>query len=121
MKIITVEEHFDTPANIKQFNAYSKVKNNNPHQEILGKTLTNFDKRIEYMDKYGIDMQVISDAGNSPQALPDEYIVDACRAQNDTLAEAVSARSDRLAGLAYRLTNQKRLRRNSKERLKRLD
>lgn len=100
MKIITVEEHFDTPANIKQFNAYSKVKNNNPHQEILGKTLTNFDKRIEYMDKYGIDMQVISDAGNSPQVLPDEYIVDACRAQNDTLAEAVSARSDRLAGLA---------------------
>ncbi|PIO80588.1 hypothetical protein BSQ38_02500 [Pediococcus damnosus] len=100
MKIITVEEHFDTPANIKQFNAYSKVKNNNPHQEIFGKTLTNFDKRIEYMDKYGIDMQVISDAGNSPQVLPDEYIVDACRAQNDTLAEAVSARSDRLAGLA---------------------
>ncbi|OLF70111.1 amidohydrolase family protein [Loigolactobacillus backii] len=100
MKIITVEEHFDTPANIKQFNAYSKVKNNNPQQEKLSAVLTNFDKRIEYMDKYGIDMQVISDAGNSPQVLPDELTVDACRAQNDTLAEAVAAHSDRLAGLA---------------------
>lgn len=100
MKIITVEEHFDTPANVKQFKDYSKVKNNNPHQDMLNATLTNFDKHIEYMDKYGIDMQVISDAGNSPQVLPDNLIVDACRAQNDTLAQAVAAHPERLAGLA---------------------
>lgn len=100
MKIITVEEHFDTPANIKQFNAYSEVKNNNPHQDMLNATLTDFAKHIDYMDQYGIDMQVISDAGNSPQVLPDNLVVEACRAQNESLAEAVAKYPDRLAGLA---------------------
>ena len=100
MKIITVEEHFDTPANIKEFNAYSKVANNNPRQAELNSDLTSFDAHLAYMDKYGIDMQIISDAGNSPQVLPDNRVVAAARAQNDTLAESISIHSDRFAGLA---------------------
>ncbi|MFC6171845.1 amidohydrolase family protein [Loigolactobacillus jiayinensis] len=100
MKLITVEEHFDTPANIEQFNAHSAVKNNNPQQAMLAPLLTNFAKHIEYMDQYGIDMQVVSDAGNSAQVLPDELTVAACQVQNDTLAESIAAYPDRFAGLA---------------------
>lgn len=52
------------------------------------------------MDKYGIDMQVISDAGNSPQVLPDNMVVASSKAQNDTLAEQISQYPDRFVGLA---------------------
>ncbi len=80
LKIITTEEHFDTNKNVKEFNEFSKVPNNNPFQEKLNKDLTDADSRIAYMDKYGIDMQIISDAGNSPQVLLDDKTVDACKA-----------------------------------------
>lgn len=100
MKLITVEEHFDTDANVRQFKQFSQVPNNNPFQDKLNADLTNFDQRIAYMDANGIDMQVISDAGNSPQVLPDDLTVAACRRQNETLAAAVAKYPTRLAGLA---------------------
>ncbi|WP_155286335.1 amidohydrolase family protein [Lacticaseibacillus zhaodongensis] len=100
MKLITVEEHYDTDANIEQFNKYSEVKNNNPFQDKLKPFLVDFDKKVEYMDANGIDMQVISDAGNSAQVLPDKYAVAGSHAQNETLAENISKYPDRFAGLA---------------------
>lgn len=100
MKLITVEEHFDTQENIKNFNQFSKVLNNNPFQEQLNTDLTNFDTRLAYMDQNGINMQIISDAGNSPQVLPDDMTVAACATQNDSLAAAVATHPDRFAGLA---------------------
>lgn len=106
MKLITVEEHFDTQANIDQFNQFSEVPNNNPHQEALNGDLKSFAGHVAYMDKYGIDMQVISDAGNSPQVLPDNMVVASSKAQNDTLAEQISQYPDRFAGLAVLPMNQ---------------
>jgi len=100
MKLITVEEHYDTDANISQFNQYSEVKNNNPRQDQLRPDLVDFSNKIAYMDKNGIDMQVISDAGNSPQVLPDQYAVSGAHNQNETLAENISKYPDRFAGLA---------------------
>lgn len=100
MKLITVEEHFDTTANIEQFNQFSQVPNNNPFQSALNHDLTDFDSHVAYMDKYGIDMQVIFDAGNSPQVLPDDLVVAACQVQNDSLAQSISSHPDRFAGLA---------------------
>lgn len=100
MKIITVEEHFDTPANVKNFNQYSKVKNNNPRQNELNHDLTSLQAHVDYMDKYNIDMQVISDAGNSPQVLPDNMVVSASKEQNDTLANNMTKFPKRFAGLA---------------------
>lgn len=100
MKLITVEEHYDTDQNISQFNKYSEVKNNNPRQDQLRPDLVDFSNKIAYMDKNGIDMQVISDAGNSPQVLPDRYAVSGAHAQNETLAENISQYPDRFAGLA---------------------
>lgn len=44
---------------------------------MLSAALTDFEKRIAYMDRYGIDMQIISDAGNPPQVLPDNLMVTA--------------------------------------------
>lgn len=100
MKLITVEEHYDTDQNISQFNKYSEVKNNNPRQDQLRPDLVDFSNKIAYMDKNGIDMQVISDAGNSPQVLPDQYAVSGAHDQNETLAENISKYPDRFAGLA---------------------
>lgn len=100
MKLITVEEHYDTDKNISQFNKYSEVKNNNPRQDQLRPDLVDFSNKIAYMDKNGIDMQVISDAGNSPQVLPDQYAVSGAHDQNETLAENISKYPDRFAGLA---------------------
>lgn len=100
MKLITVEEHYDTDANIAQFKQYSTVKNNNPRQDQLRPDLVDFDRKIAYMDAHGIDMQIISDAGNSPQVLPDQYAVAGAHAQNEALAEAISHHPDRFAGLA---------------------
>ncbi|GAX02472.1 4-oxalomesaconate hydratase [Secundilactobacillus pentosiphilus] len=100
MKLITVEEHYDTDQNISQFNKYSEVKNNNPRQDQLRPDLVDFSNKIAYMDKNGIDMQVISDAGNSPQVLPDQYAVSGAHDQNETLAENISKFPDRFAGLA---------------------
>lgn len=100
MKLITVEEHYDTDRNIKEFNQYSEVKNNNPRQDQLRPDLVDFSNKVAYMDKNGIDMQVLSDAGNSPQVLPDQYAVDGAHAQNETLAENISQYPDRFAGLA---------------------
>ncbi|WP_203652141.1 amidohydrolase family protein [Secundilactobacillus yichangensis] len=100
MKLITVEEHYDTDANISQFKKYSEVKNNNPWQDKLRPKLVDFSQKVAYMDENGIDMQVISDAGNSAQVLPDQYAVAGARAQNETLAENISKYPDRFAGLA---------------------
>lgn len=100
MKIITVEEHFDTTANIENFNAHSKVPNNNPYQTKLKNDLTDMKTRLAYMDENGIDMQVISEAGNSPQVLPDDLSVDGCKEQNDTIAKEISPYPTRLAALA---------------------
>jgi predicted TIM-barrel fold metal-dependent hydrolase len=100
LKLITVEEHYDTDQNISQFNKYSEVKNNNPRQDQLRPDLVDFSNKIAYMDKNGIDMQVISDAGNSPQVLPDQYAVSGAHDQNETLAENISKYPDRFAGLA---------------------
>ncbi|WP_203623863.1 amidohydrolase family protein [Lacticaseibacillus sp. 866-1] len=100
MKLITVEEHYDTDANIAQFNQYSEVKNNNPFQDQLKPDLVDFSRKVAYMDAHGIDLQVISDAGNSAQVLPDAYAVDGAHAQNETLAENISHYPTRFAGLA---------------------
>nr|WP_054665048.1 amidohydrolase family protein [Lacticaseibacillus camelliae] len=100
MKLITVEEQYDTDANIAQFNKYSEVKNNNPFQDKLKPDLVDFSRKVAYMDQHGIDMQVISDAGNSAQVLPDAYAVDGSHAQNETLAENISQYPTRFAGLA---------------------
>ncbi|MFC6253351.1 amidohydrolase family protein [Secundilactobacillus hailunensis] len=100
MKLITVEEHYDTDENIKQFKQYSKVKNNNPYQDKLKPNLVDFSNKVAYMDEHGIDFQVVSDAGNSAQVLPDEYAVPGAHAQNETLAEKISQYPDRFAGLA---------------------
>lgn len=98
MKIITIEEHFDTAAAAELFNRHveSEMRNSPFHH---GK-LIDFEERLHYMDANGIDMQVLSDAGNSPQYLPGKLAVTACRDINDVLASVVTTYPDRFAGFA---------------------
>lgn len=63
--------------------------------------LTDYDgKRIEEMDRYGIEMSVLSLTVGGPQAMTDpERAQDMARRGNDALARAVASQPRRLAGL----------------------
>jgi len=56
--------------------------------------------RIAQMDKYGIDMQVVSLAAPGVQVLDGDLATDLARLANDRLAGAVRANPDRFVGLA---------------------
>lgn len=96
-KIITIEEHFDTPQAAQLFNENVGVgQNPKPTYE----KLIDFENRLRYMDANGIDMQILSNAGNSPQVLPGNLAISACKDINDTLSEIVKLHPTRFAGLA---------------------
>jgi predicted TIM-barrel fold metal-dependent hydrolase len=112
MKIITIEEHFSS-AKISEKMRQFRPKNsggvgaeNKGMQTLLNHYLpTNDDiedvgvRRIDFMDKSGVDMQVISYGGGSPQSLPDAALaIELCREANDELAELISKNPSRFAG-----------------------
>lgn len=97
-KIITVEEHFDTLAARALYAAHTARFQPTPPGVDAG--LIDFEQRLAYMDQYGIEMQILSDAGNSPQLLADEFAIPGTQALNDALAEVVAAHPTRFAGLA---------------------
>jgi predicted TIM-barrel fold metal-dependent hydrolase len=86
-KIITIEEHFDTPQAAQLFNKNVGVgQNPKPTYE----KLIDFENRLLYMDANGIDMQILSNAGNSPQVLPGNLAISAFKDINDTLSEMLN-------------------------------
>ena len=97
-RIITIEEHFDTPQAAQLFNQHVGPETQN--RPATYEKLIDFENRIQYMDANGIDMQILSDAGNSPQMLPGELAVSACRDINDFLATVIQKYPTRFAGLA---------------------
>jgi predicted TIM-barrel fold metal-dependent hydrolase len=103
MRIITVEEHFVTPAFVAGPGQVSteRFRTSRPDGAAIGDKLADVgDKRIAEMDEAGIDMQVLS--LNSPgveQAEPDEAI-SCARDANDFLAEAIKRHPTRFAGFA---------------------
>lgn len=110
MKLITIEEHFiSTAVN----NAYTKVKTQDatPEEKNKAQFIANFiakddriteigEKRLAYMDKSGVDVQIISYGNNNPMDLPAEYAIPLCRQANDELAEKCQAYPERFYGLA---------------------
>ena len=98
MKIITIEEHFDTSAAAQLLSQHlgPEAQNASP----LYAKLIDFESRLHHMDENGINMQVLSDAGNSPQLLPGKLAVSACQEINETLAAVARAHPDRFAGFA---------------------
>lgn len=110
MKIITIEEHFTSPkitAKMQQFQSNNldagKAKD---MEEIIKHFLpTNEDiedvgaRRLQFMDESGVDMQVISYGGGSPQGIADPNVaLELCKEANDELAAFIKENPTRFAG-----------------------
>jgi gamma-resorcylate decarboxylase len=95
---IAVEEHFAIPETTPPGAARWPT----PYwAEMNGKLIDLFDRRLAEMDQTGIELAVLSLNADGIQAIPDAAkAVATARQANDVLAEAVSKRPDRFAGLA---------------------
>ena len=95
---IGLEEHFaieDTLADSRQFM---------PEEiwpELRGRLLDLHDQRLRLMDEHGIELMVVSLNAPAVQAIPDAHRAkEIARRANDCLANQISLRPDRFAGLA---------------------
>ncbi len=102
VKKIALEEHFLSPGLVDYWRP-SMGDVPAAATEQLFKQLTDFDgRRLEVMDKAGIDRMVLSIAGPGVQAEPDPVTATAkAREANDFLAEQIAKRPDRYAGFAH--------------------
>lgn len=111
MKVITVEEHFESPkitAAINQLNGKSALPNVSP--DMLHYMQTSLPspeemqdvskQRIAFMDQYGIDMQILSYGNSSPENLDPKISMDLSRQANDELAQVVATNPNRFGALA---------------------
>jgi 2,3-dihydroxybenzoate decarboxylase len=102
VKKIALEEHFCIPSMLYLAKDMEKSIAAGP-MEYYKKRLLDFDNlRIEEMDKYGIDLSVLSMTVPGVQLEPDvKKAVDLAKVANDTLATAVQRHPSRLAGFAH--------------------
>ena len=95
---IGLEEHFavpDTAVNPRGTYAESTWA------ELKGRLLDLHGERLALMDKYGIEMMVVSLNAPAVQAVPDpRAATELARRANDALAEEIAKRPDRFQGLA---------------------
>ncbi|GAX07507.1 4-oxalomesaconate hydratase [Secundilactobacillus silagincola] len=100
MKIITVEEHFESAKITQEINqAVGKAAMPNVSKEMLHYMQTTLPtpeimqdvtkERIAFMDKYEIDQQILSYGNSSPQNLDPKVAVKLCQDANDELARAI--------------------------------
>ncbi len=110
MKIITLEEHFMNEAIAiasakametlsPSFRAAYSVSND-PTAPELTDIFDLDEKRLAYMDKYGIDMQVLSYTSPGTQLLAPELAVSLAQLSNDEMAAAVQKYPTRFAAFA---------------------
>lgn len=110
MKVITLEEHIESKLLTDEINkAIGK-----PTLPDLSKDMQNYmqtslptpadmqdvDNRLKFMNKYGVDMQVLSYGNSQPQNLDPKVSVRLCKLANDELAKVVKGHPDRFAALA---------------------
>lgn len=94
--IITIEEHFWTPA-IRDASGVKELV----RQPDIQKRLDDLGElRIREMDEAGIDLQVLSETAPAAQDLSADAAIAATRTSNDILYEAIQQHPDRLAGFA---------------------
>ncbi len=108
MKIITVEEHFmSKKVNEEMKELMKKQGDFNPSMFayvdnfVEHSLITNLDeKRIAYMDKVGVDAQVVGYGNNPPMNLSKEDAIKLCKLANDELYEAIKKYPGRFYGYA---------------------
>lgn len=111
MKIITVEEHFESAKITQEINqAVGKAAMPNVSKEMLHYMQTTLPtpeimqdvtkERIAFMDKYEIDQQILSYGNSSPQNFDPKVAVKLCQDANNELAKAIKTNPTRFAGLA---------------------
>jgi len=113
-KIITIEEHFvlkNISQKVAAFNSKQnggKALSDRVQKELMAIVLpTNDDiedvgqRRIEFMDESGIDMQVLSYGAGGPQNITDEALaMELCQEANNELARLIKNHPLRFAGFA---------------------
>ncbi|WP_068279426.1 amidohydrolase family protein [Loigolactobacillus backii] len=118
MKLITTEEHISTAYANKAIMDYMKTQPSDPKalQEfgrsfaeglvayaVTPEEMQDLDtNRLQYMDKNGIDMQILSygDASTNPDMLPAEQSIPLTKRINDNIAANVKRHPDRYLGFA---------------------
>ena len=97
MRIVAVEEHFSTREVLEADNLGMSVGGEAyPTEEVLNLG----ERRLADMDRWGIDVQVISLTAPGAQQLAAKEAVPLVRAANDRLAGAVAKHPNRMAALA---------------------
>ena len=111
MKIITLEEHYTNDEIMKANEAFRKeLPPMTPEQEeamkflmsrgFPGPELMDFEKRLEYMDRTGVDMQILSVTSMVPDHVPADEAVKLCRRTNDITKEYMDMYPGRFGGFA---------------------
>ena len=111
MKIITLEEHYQDQEIMDIANSYNKNRPKmSPEREeamkflmsrsFPGPELLDFEKRIEYMDRNGIDVQVLSITAAANEMMPPEDAVKVCRQANDVTKKHMEEYPGRFEGFA---------------------
>lgn len=106
MRIVTIEEHYKSPAvdaEIGEAGNYVRTSNS-MGEKTAGDRLARLgdlgEARIADMDRAGIDLQVLSHTHPSPEILPAQRAIPLCRRVNDEIAAAAARFPGRFAGFA---------------------
>ena len=95
---IGLEEHFATEATIMDSHGYLAEK---IWPELKSRLLDIQEKRLSFMDKFGVEMMILSLNAPAIQAIPDANVaIETAQKSNNFLAEQIQNRPDRFAGLA---------------------
>ena len=94
--VIGIEEHYADADIFGLWTGYDASKTGDVTRRLLDLT----GERLAEMDKYGIDMQVLSHSAPAVQKLDPATAIRLARIANDRLAEAVRAHPTRFAGFA---------------------
>ena len=111
MKIITLEEHYSDQHIMNENQAFQKERPKmSPEQEesmkflmsraFPGPELLDFEKRVEYMDRNRIDVQVLSMTSPVSDLVPAEEAVKICREANDITKRHMDEYPGRFMGFA---------------------
>ena len=109
-KLITVEEHFMLKTVNRRFNEIFEKSEPDPAQQAKARFIDQFvkrgeiteigEKRLQFMDEHGIDVQILSYGNNTPMYLDAQDAVPLCRQVNEELADCCRAFPGRFYGFA---------------------